>query len=340
MKAAVFRKPYTQLKIEEWEKPAPAPNEALIKVAACGVCHTDLHFIDHGTKPRKEPPLILGHEITGIVEEVGDEVTSFSKGERVMVSVIIPCNKCEWCERGRTNICRNRVIPGNSIHGGYAEYVTLPATGIIPLPDDLPLKQSAVITDAFGAPYHALQNIGKVSSRDVVAVFGCGGIGAAAIQIAKQVGAFVIAMDMNPLKLEWAESMGADETVNTNGIEDLGMHIRKMSGGGVDILVEAIGAPRTVHQGLTCLGPAGQLLMIGYTRNDIRLPAPKIVHEERSIHGIIGCPVNSYPKIIEHIRSGAYHLESIVTKEYPLDEIEPALNSVRSGQALRTIIVP
>lgn len=340
MKAAVFHKPYAQLKVEDWEAPVPGAHDVLIRVAACGVCHTDLHFIDHGVPPKKRLPMILGHEITGVIEQVGDKVADFSPGERVLVSVVIPCEDCKWCQNGHTNLCRRRIIPGNSINGGYAEYVSVSESGVVSLPDELPLKQSAVIADAFGTSYHAIHNIGKLSQGEKVAILGCGGLGAAAIQIAKQAGAYVIGLDMNPLKLDYAREMGADEVVDTNKLKDLGEHIREMTQGGVDLAVEAIGAPRTIYQAFTCLGPAGKLVVMGYTRNDVRFPAPKLVFEERSIHGVLGCPVSSYQQIFKHALTGEYDLNKIVTKEMPLDEIEQALNSVRSGQTLRTIIVP
>jgi len=134
--------------------------------------------------------------------------------------------------------------------------------------------------------------------------------------------------------------MGADEVVDTNKCKDLGEHIREISHGGVDLALEAIGAPRTIYQAFTCLGPAGRLIVMGYTRNDVRFPAPKLVFEERSIHGVLGCPIHQYEEIFKHLLDGEYDLAKLVTKELPLDEIEQALNSVRSGQTIRTIIVP
>jgi len=340
MKAAVFHKPYQELDLTEWETPVPGKGEVLIRVVACGVCHTDLHFIDHGVPPIGDTPIILGHEITGTVDQVGGEVDTVKPGQRVMVPVVIPCGECALCKKGRTNLCRQRLIPGNAINGGYAEYIKVPETGVIPLPESLPLVESAVVADAFGTSYNALHNIGRIQEGETVLVFGCGGLGCAAVQIAKQVGAKVIALDMNPLKLEWAEQVGADETVNSYGIRDLGAHVRELTGGGVDVAYEAIGAPRTIYQAFTCLGPIGRLLIAGYTRNDIRIPEPKLITEERSIHGVLGCPVSDYQRIFDLIESGEYSIESLVTKQMPLDEIEAALTSVRSGQTLRTIVLP
>ena len=340
MKAAVFHKPYRELQVEEWPTPTPGPRDVLVKVSACGVCHTDLHYIDHGIPPMAEPPLILGHEIAGIVEETGSEVTGITPGQRVLIPVVIPCGKCKFCSIGKTNLCRDRMVPGNKIHGGYAEYFLTPDRGIILLPDEIPLTEAAIISDAFGTGYNALVNIAALQSDETLLVFGCGGLGSAAIQIAKQIGAHVIGLDMNPLKLDLAESMGADEVVNSNGIKDLGGYVRDMSNEGVDVVYEAIGAPRTIYQSFTCLGPAGRLVVAGYTRQDVRIPGSKLIIEERSVHGVLGCPISVYKTIIAHVQNGDYKLSPIVTKQMPLDDIEHALTSVRSGQTLRTVIIP
>lgn len=270
MKAAVFYQPYEPLTIQEWETPDPEREEVLVKVAACGVCHTDLHYIDHGVPPIKEPPLILGHEITGTVEKTGKRVEYIKTGDRVLIPVVIPCGECRFCKSGRTNLCRTRTIPGNTIHGGYAEYINVHRHGIIQLPDNLPLKESAIISDAFGTSYHAIVNIGKLKQGESLLVFGCGGLGTAAIQIGKQTGAHVVALDMNPLKLDKAKELGADEVVNSHGIRDLGDHVRELVGDSIDLAYEAIGAPRTIYQAFTCLGPAGRLVIAGYTRNPIK----------------------------------------------------------------------
>jgi 6-hydroxycyclohex-1-ene-1-carbonyl-CoA dehydrogenase len=340
MRAALYYKPYSKLALEDLPTPEIESDEVLVKVTACGVCHTDLHFIDHGVAPATEPPLILGHEISGIVDSVGGDVSDIKPGQRILVPVVIPCYECEFCQQGRTNLCRKRDIPGNTFHGGYAEYFKVHRNGIIPLPDDIPLEQASIIADAFGTSYHALRNVGKLKKDEVLLVFGCGGLGATAIQIAKDIGAYVIGLDMNPLKLEWAQDLGADEVVNSHGIRDLGAHVRNLTDGGVDISLEAIGAPRTIYQSFSCLAPAGRVVIMGYTRNDFKIPEPHLVLEERSILGVRACPMSVYQPIFEKIQDGTYDLGSVVTRQIPLDEIEKALNSVRSGQTLRTIIIP
>ena len=172
MKAAVFYGPNQQLKIEEWQTPIIKPNEVLVKVTACGVCHTDLHYIDHGTPTFKKPPLILGHEPSGIVAQVGSEVKNFKEGDRVLHPAVLTCGSCEFCRTGRENICATMTMFGNNIDGAYAEFVAAPAKDIFYLPKEIPLEEGAIIADAISTPYHAVKNRAEVKAGDSVVVFG------------------------------------------------------------------------------------------------------------------------------------------------------------------------
>ena len=340
VKAAVYHKPYTRLSLEDWETPAPGPKSVRIRVKACGICHMDLRYIDHGVMPLKEPPVILGHEITGVVDETGENAEDIGPGTRVLVPSVIPCLSCEYCQDARTNLCHDRILPGNQIDGGYAEYMIVPKEGIIPLPDEIPLEEGSVLAGAFAVSHHALTNVGRLQPDEVLLVYGCGGLGSAAIQVGKRIGAYVIGMDLNPVKLQWAREMGADETVNSHGIRDLGQHISDLTGGGVDVALEAIGAPRTMFQSFSCLQPSGRAVILGYTENYAKFPAAHLVMEERQIYGVFGCPIREYPNIFEYTVNGVYHPDRLVTKKIPLEEIEEGLNSVRSGGTLRTIVIP
>jgi len=267
-------------------------------------------------------------------------VKEFSPGQAVLVAAMVPCYECDYCRKGKTNLCRKKNIPGNAFDGGYAEYMTVHKNGVIPLPEEIPLDLACVTADVFGTTYHALHDVARLQRGETLLIFGTGGLGAAAIQVAKHQGAYVIALDMNPLKLQWAEELGADETVNAYGIRDLGAYLRDLTDGGVEVVLEAVGAPRTIYQAFTCLSPAGRLIILGYTRNEFKIPEPQLVIEERAVLGVRSCPVDSYPKVLDRVISGDYRLEPIVTKRLPLQDIEEGLNSVRSGQTLRTIIVP
>ncbi|MFQ5606636.1 MAG: zinc-binding dehydrogenase [Candidatus Zixiibacteriota bacterium] len=208
MKAAVFHGPNQPLAIEEVPAPTPGPGELLIKVAACGVCHTDLHYIDHGVPTFKKPPLILGHEPSGVVAACGADVSGFTEGDRVLLPAVLTCGKCYACRTGRENICENNVMLGNNVDGAYAEYIVAPAKDTFHLPGEIPLAEGAIIADAVSTPYHAVTNRANIRPGDSVLVLGCGGVGINLVQVASAVGGSVIAVDISNEKLAWRRISG------------------------------------------------------------------------------------------------------------------------------------
>lgn len=155
MKAAVFHGPERGLVVEDVPVPTVRPGEVLIKVAACGACHTDLHYIEHGVPTFKKPPIILGHEASGIVEEVGAGVTNVRKGQRVLIPAVLTCGRCVACRQGRENICAEMKMLGNHFDGAYAEYVAVPSKDLLDLPESIPLAEASIIADALSTPFHA-----------------------------------------------------------------------------------------------------------------------------------------------------------------------------------------
>ena len=177
MKAALFHGPHRALEVVDVPTPAPGPGEVLVKVAGCGLCHTDLHYLDHGVDTFKRPPLILGHEAAGIIAALGPETDGRAVGDRVLIPAVLSCGWCPYCRQGRENLCSNLVMLGNNVDGAYAEYVVVPARELVPVPEGVPLEQACVIADAVSTPYHAVKHRGRVRLGDTVAVVGCGGVG-------------------------------------------------------------------------------------------------------------------------------------------------------------------
>ena len=156
MKAAVFHGGDSGLRVEDIPIPKPEADEILVKVAACGVCHTDLHYIEHGVPTFKKPPIVLGHEASGIIEEVGAAVTHLKNGQRVLIPAVLTCGKCMACRWGRENICGDMRMLGNHLDGAYAEYIAVPAKDVLELPESIPLEEASIIADAVSTPYHAV----------------------------------------------------------------------------------------------------------------------------------------------------------------------------------------
>ncbi|MFQ6038649.1 MAG: alcohol dehydrogenase catalytic domain-containing protein [Candidatus Aminicenantales bacterium] len=341
MKAAVFYGPQQPLKIEEVETPVHGPDELLVKIAACGVCNTDLHYIDHAVPTFKTPPMILGHEPSGIIEEVGSEVQGFQEGDRVLIPPVFSCGTCVNCRLGRENICLNMVMLGNHIDGAYAEFVKVPAKDCQPLPPDLPLEEASIIADAISTPYHAVKNRARVQPGDSVVVFGCGGVGINVVQTAAAAGGSVIAVDIVDKKLELARQLGAQHTINAKDMEDKALlkQIRSLTGGGADVAIEAIGNPKTIELAFSAVKPGGRHCQVGYTHHSVPINAGRLMFREIEICGSLGCRPVDYPHIIKMVRMGRIQLNPVVTHRFKLEDIHQAFELMRKGEALRSIIV-
>lgn len=340
MKAAVFYGPDQPLKVEEVPDPNPGPGEVLVKVAGCGVCHTDLHYIDHGVPTFKQPPLILGHETSGTIAGMGSGVSGWKEGDRVLLPAVYGCGQCAMCRTGRENVCERMVMFGNNVDGGYAEFILAPAKDILALPEEIPLVAGAIIADAVTTPYHAVVNRGRVKPGDQVVVFGCGGIGLNVVQIAAAVGASVIAVDIIDEKLNWAERLGAEMTLNAKNFERIDKEIRKLTGGGADVGFEAIGNPQTQAQTFASLRTGGRFVMVGYSAQRMSLDAGRVMYREMEIVGSLGCRAVDYPRVLDLARQGKIKVEELVTATYPLEEINVAFDGLRRGEGIRSVVVP
>jgi len=344
MKAAVFHGPNQPLKVEEVPTPEPRAGEILVKVAACGVCHTDMHYIDHGVPTFKKPPMILGHEASGTVAALGEGVSQWKEGDRVLLPAVLSCGTCRQCRIGRENICQNMKMFGNHVNGSYAEYVLAPAKDALSVPEDVPLIEGSIIADAVSTPFHAVVNRAQVKPGDWVAVFGCGGVGINTVQVAAAVGASVIAVDIMPEKLELAKQFGALETINPNEIEKgrVDKAIRKLIGDGVDVAFEAIGNPKTITAAYNTIRMGGMCVVIGYTHLPAEIPVSKLMFYEQSLVGSLGCRPVDYPRIIEMARIGKIKVRELVTGRFGLDEVNDAFDLLRKNdpKTLRSVIVP
>ena len=340
MKAAVFYAANEPLRIEEMPTPTPGDHDVLVKVASCGLCHTDLHYLDHGVPTFKKPPLILGHEVSGTIAGVGAGVQSWQEGDRVLLPAVYGCGECDMCRTGRENVCSQMIMFGNNVDGGYAEYLLAPAKDVISLPDDLPLIESAIIADAVTTPYHAVVNRGKVKPGDKVVVFGCGGIGINVVQIANAVGAQVIAVDINEEKLKWARKLGAHTTLNAGEYERIDKEIRKITSGGADIAFEAIGNPTTQAQTFASLRTGGRFVVVGYSSKPMSLDTGRVMYREMEIIGSLGCRAVDYPRVLELALQDKIKVKELVTAQFPLDDINAGFDTLRKGEGLRSVVVP
>jgi len=340
MRAALFYGPNIPLSVEDVPQPEVGAGEILVKVAACGLCHTDLHYLDHGVPTVKAPPLILGHEAAGVVALTGAGVEDIKEGDRVLLPAILTCGQCPACRYGRENICQRMLMFGNTIDGAYAEYVKAPAKDVFILPDEIPLVEGCIIADAVTTPYHAVKNRAEVRPGDTVVVYGCGGVGLNVVQFANLAGGVVIAVDIAAEKLEWARRLGAAYTLNAREQPDgVAYAVRKLTAGGVDIAIEAIGNPGTIQEAFGMLHPGGRLVVVGYSDREITLNAGRMMYREMEVRGSLGCRPVDYPRVIELARTGRIQVSPLVTARFPLAQINEGLDTLRRGVGIRSVVV-
>ena len=340
MKAAVFHGGGQPLTIEEVPTPTAGPGEVQVRVAGCGMCHTDLHYLDHGVKTFRDPPLILGHEPAGTVSALGAAVAGWKEGDRVLIPSVLSCGRCSYCRTGRENLCDQLAMLGNHRDGAYAEYVVVPADELVRVPDSIPLEQACIVADAISTPHHAVTRRGRVRPGDWVAVVGCGGVGLNVVQCAVAAGGRVIAVDVNPARLALAAELGAEHQINPTEHERPDKVVRTMTGGGVHVAFEAIGNPKTMRAGFDLLRRGGRLCVIGYAHEEVTLSAARIMFNELEVVGSLGCGGGEYPELMRMVEAGRIRLGPVVSGTVPLDQINDGLDRLRRGEGVRWVVTP
>ncbi|RMG22119.1 MAG: hypothetical protein D6732_26240 [Methanobacteriota archaeon] len=335
MKAAVYTGVPT-LEIRDIDIPQPSSQDILVKIMACGVCHTDEGYLE-GVPTFKKPPIILGHEPSGYVVEVGENVSGFTEGDRVLIPPVLTCGSCFACRNGRETLCQNQQMLGNHIDGAFAEYVAVPARDIVKLPLRLPLIESAIIADAIATPYHAVFNRAQVTPGDIAVVIGCGGVGINVVQMLSVAGATVVAIDLQDDKLELAQKLGAHVTINPQN--DDPKTVLKSSFSRVDVVFEVVGNPKTQQMGYDLLSAGGKLVLVGYSpKKWDGFNSGKVMFRELEVLGSLGCPPRDFSRVIHLVKEGKVKLEPLVTSRYPLEKINEAFHELRGGRGIRTVV--
>jgi L-iditol 2-dehydrogenase len=320
MKALVLEE-YNRFVYKEVSDPKAGRGEVLIAVKACGICGSDVHGMD-GSSGRRQPPLIMGHEAAGVIEEVGADVDGWREGQRVTFDSTIYCGCCWHCRRGQINLCENRRVLGVSCDeyhqdGAFAEYVTVPARILYALPDEVGFPQ-ATLVEALSIAVHGVGRI-PVQLNDSALVVGAGTIGLLAVQVLKAFGCSpVIAVDVDAGKLEWANRFGADVVIDSVGCE-VGREVRKHVPRGVDVAVEAVGVAASIKDALAALRKGGYLTLIGNLAPWVDFPLQSVVTREVSVFGSCASS-GEYPTCLELIGRGAVNVDAMISATPPLAE--------------------
>ncbi|MGA2811126.1 MAG: zinc-dependent alcohol dehydrogenase, partial [Candidatus Acidiferrum sp.] len=324
------------LAIEDVVRPAIDAQEVLIEVAACGVCHSDLH-VANGDWPQIVPitkrPLILGHEVAGCVVEKGAAVANLKVGDRVGVPwVNWTCGACDFCREGNENLCTRQKITGVTVDGGYAEFVKAPATHALKIPDGLSFVDAAPLFCAGVTVYRALQHA-KIEAGQRLAIFGVGGLGHLAVQIGKELGAAVTAVDIADDKLAQARSLGASATLNAasgNVVKEL----RKL--GGVHAALVTSAAKAAYDTAFSCVRPTGTLLVVGLPAESICFAPIMMAATEVRVQASSVGTRSDLRKVLEMAAAGKLHCQ---VSERPLSEVNQVLAELRAGSISGRVVL-
>ncbi|SRR5713101_1659347 len=321
------------LKVEDVPIPELGKNDALLRVRAAGICHTDIH-LSNGLVPLKMP-VTLGHEIAGDVEAAGPEVQDFRKGDRAVVHFWSPCGNCRYCLEGRGMLCENlftRPAYGSATDGGYAQYCRVDADRLVRVPSEVSLEFAATLGCAGTTAYHAVKNTGQVKLAENVGVYGIGGVGFYTLQLAKNSGAKVIAVGRNPDKLDMAEKLGADHVINST-TEKVGDEVRKATNGkGVDVMFDLVANDESVKNSTASLANGGRLILLGISTKPLPADPMQFQLRELSIKGSFMGTKNELEAVVDLAKAGK--IESVVTKRYTLDEVNQGIEALGRGEIL------
>lgn len=322
------------LRIEDAALPSPARDEVLVRVEACGVCHSDLHIAEGDWKRLQSVvklPLILGHEVVGRVVERGAAVTNLEVGDRVGVAwTHWTCGECELCREGKENLCTRQTITGASVDGGYAQFIKAKASHALKVPEELVPAEAAPLFCAGVTVYHAIKKA-RIEPGQRVAVFGVGGLGHLAVQIAKHFGAEVIAIDVAEDKLEFARSLGADRTIDASS-EDVVKTLRKL--GGVHVAVVTSGAKAAYDAAFLAVRPSGTLLVVGMPAEDLTFQA--IMMREITITSAATGTRDDLREVLDLAAAGKIKCR-IETR--PLDQINEIFDEMRNGKITGRVVL-
>jgi S-(hydroxymethyl)glutathione dehydrogenase/alcohol dehydrogenase len=350
MKAAVLHKVHDPMTIEDFAMPAISADEVLIKVKACGVCHTDYKVIE-GRIPSRMPA-IIGHEVSGSIEEVGNgQRGAFKAGDAVIVGTRYRCGRCQYCIAGRENLCRSRPNPsslnrtdGKEIYrwnvGGFAQYLALPGYMVFKLPEGLSLDEASIVGCRMTTAYNAVKNSAEIKPGDSALVIGCGGVGLNTIQFLRCFGAYpIIAVDILDQKLKAAKRFGATHTINASK-EDPVKAARDITDGGVSKSFEALGNVKTSDQIIQATRPGGTATIIGgLGKVPFTISDASFTMQEIKIAGVALRRPTDVIEVLQMVRDKRVDVSGLVSKRYRFEEINDAFHDLEAGKNLMGITV-
>jgi propanol-preferring alcohol dehydrogenase len=338
MRAVRYHGPRQPLKLEQVPDPVPGPGKVVVRVAAAGLCHTELHFLS-GLLDLGVAPLTLGHEVVGRVHAVGAGVTGLAEGQRVIVYYYVGCGACRHCLRGDEHLCDAlRAEFGFVTDGGFAEYVRVPARCCVPLPDAVSDQAAAPIGCSVTTAVHAA-GLARLTMGDVVLVYGIGGVGLGLVQLARHAGAEVIAVSRTPAKRQRALDLGAAHAID-GAAEPVADRVREITGGhGADVVMELVGTKATMEQSTRALAKRGRLVFIGYSEDLYTVHPIQLVITEASVTGSVGNTLAELQRGVDLVARGI--VRTVLDRVLPLERFQDGVDALAAGDVIgRVVLTP
>ena len=343
MRAERFYADTKTVALEDVPIPEPGPGEVLVRVAFCGICHSDLSLIN-GTFPAQRPVVTQGHEASGTIAKLGPDVTGWSEGDRVVLAAGRPCLECPNCRRGEMSDCLRIQLMAFAYDGAWAEYTVALAAGLTRVPDNVPLEQAAILADAVSTPFGAVVRTGKVTVGESVGVWGVGGIGTHVVQLARLVGAApVIAIDINPVVRDRALELGADHAFDSRD-PDLRAKLAEVTGGRLlDVAFDAVGLKVTFEQALDCLTVGGRLVGVGMSDQSPTVgPTSMFGLTQKQVLGHLGYQNVDIETLARLVSLGRLDLSRSISRIIPLADIRDGIDALEhaDGNPIRILVQP
>jgi D-arabinose 1-dehydrogenase-like Zn-dependent alcohol dehydrogenase len=343
MRAERFYADTKTVVLEDVPIPQPGDGEVLVKVAFCGICHSDLSLIN-GTFPAQRPVVTQGHEASGTIAKLGPGVTGWSEGDRVVVAAGRPCGKCANCRRGDLANCMRIQLMAFAYDGAWAEYTVAQASGLTRVPDNVPLEQAAILADAVSTPFGAVVHTGKVTVGESVGVWGVGGVGTHIVQLARLVGAVpVIAVDINPAVRDRALELGADYAFDSRD-PDFADKLAEATGGrNLDVAFDAVGLKVTFEQALNSLTVGGRLVGVGMSAETPTVGPTSIFNlVQRQVLGHLGYHNTDIETLAQLVSRGRLDLSRSISQIIPLEDIADGIRILEhaEGNPIRVLVQP
>ncbi len=339
MIAAVLKGP-KELSIEQVDVPKHGSGEVLVEVAANGLCHTDVTYYSAQIPEKMRIyPLVLGHEAAGKIAATGENVKNLKVGDNVLLPPVYGCGECGYCKAGLDNLCVKSIMLGGTRDGAYAQYTVIPAHFAFKMDPSVELDRACTAADAVSTVYYALKERVGIQPGDKVAVFGAGGLGLAALNVASVLGASKIyAIDIRDESLEAAARLGA-EVINSKGDEAIHKTMKKLSGDSIRVAMDCVGYGATIEAAFNTVCRGGEVAVIGFTLDEVKLRAGNFMGLQKRIGGSWGCPTRLFPEVVKLLESGGINFDVLVSKFYELKDVEQAFRDLEDGKIVGRAVI-